>query len=283
MGLYSVWTTTQSMRSFEYQAMNPPRILCIVTYWNQPEFLKEAIASLLAQSRPADAIIVVDDASEVAPDPAVMDAASVSFYRSPVNVGTFHLIDSVIHAFPFDWYLIQDCDDIAAPTRLARLLQAGLETPADMVGSSIRNFGNGYEERIERFAPEGSKDYLAGGENFYCPWGASLIRRSLWEAVDGLSGGLRLGGDTEFLHRVAYIGRVINIPTVELHRRRHPESLTLHADTGETSKARIEERSSILGCSARRRQLYTRGAHLDLRPQSALAPVSLTWIAGPVL
>ena len=72
------------------------KIAVLVPHFRCEQWLGECIASLVKQTRPPDAIIVIDDASAAPPIEIVAPFPSVSLFQSQENVGPYGL-DSVGH------------------------------------------------------------------------------------------------------------------------------------------------------------------------------------------
>lgn len=71
-----------------FKVTNNPRVVAAVATRNRPALLERCLAGVLAQSRPPDAVIVVDDAGDVPLAPLVSrHGPSVTLLRLPCNCG----------------------------------------------------------------------------------------------------------------------------------------------------------------------------------------------------
>ena len=126
------------------------RVAAIVVTHNRPELLQQALAALRLQTRPLDAIVVVDNASDAASAHRLGRPDDVTVLRSDTNLGGaggFAL--GMAHAFAagHDWIWLLDDDAIARPDALARLFDTfdALGAQATDVGAlcgSVREFGD---------------------------------------------------------------------------------------------------------------------------------------------
>jgi len=114
----------------------PLRVAAVLVTHNRPQLLLQALAALRAQTRPLDAIYVVDNASDL-PGAAAIGAAAVTaslarpdavrVLRSDTNLGGaggFALGMARAFAAGHDWIWLLDDDAMARPDALARLLDA---------------------------------------------------------------------------------------------------------------------------------------------------------------
>jgi GT2 family glycosyltransferase len=105
------------------------RVCAIVITYNRKELLSECLAALLAQTRAADEIVVVNNASTDGTADLLAQAFSqVTTLNLTENVGGaggFYEGMRWAHACEFDWVWLMDDDTIAAPDALSELLAAG--------------------------------------------------------------------------------------------------------------------------------------------------------------
>ncbi|WP_051971951.1 glycosyltransferase [Massilia sp. 9096] len=126
------------------------RVAAVVVTHNRPELLQQALAALRLQTRPLDAIVVVDNASNPASAARLGRPDDVTVLRSDTNLGGaggFAL--GMAHAFAagHDWIWLLDDDAIARPDALARLCDAidALRGRAEDIGAvcgTVREFGD---------------------------------------------------------------------------------------------------------------------------------------------
>jgi teichuronic acid biosynthesis glycosyltransferase TuaG len=103
------------------------KITAIITHFRNGDFLKEAVDSVLAQTRPADEILVIDDATPAAEATELTRLpAEVRLIRLPVNGGAGAARQFAAVQARGDWLAYLDADDLWLPTKLARQ-QAFLE------------------------------------------------------------------------------------------------------------------------------------------------------------
>ena len=102
----------------------PPRIAAIITFYRDDRFFPDALASVLSQTRPADEIVVVDDASPaghaetlVALDPRVR------VIRHTHNRGPGAARQTGAEATTAELIAYLDADDVWLPTKLQRQLE----------------------------------------------------------------------------------------------------------------------------------------------------------------
>lgn len=107
---------------------SPPRVCAVVVAFNRREKLRACLEHLKAQTRPLDAILVVDNAST--DDTAAMvreNFPDVSLWTLPENsggAGGFHAGMKRAYSEGFDWLWIMDDDVLALPDALEKMLAA---------------------------------------------------------------------------------------------------------------------------------------------------------------
>jgi rhamnopyranosyl-N-acetylglucosaminyl-diphospho-decaprenol beta-1,3/1,4-galactofuranosyltransferase len=135
------------------------RVAAVVVTHNRPDLLQQALAALRLQTRPLDAIVLVDNASDAASAARLGQPHGVTVLRSEVNLGGaggFAL--GMAHAFAagHDWIWLLDDDAIARPDALARLVDAldALAVPSAEVGAlcgTVREFGDVARQHRRRY------------------------------------------------------------------------------------------------------------------------------------
>ena len=132
--------------------LNPdiPDISVVMACFNAAPFLEQAVASALAQTGVAIEVLIIDDHSsdgslELARDLAARDSR-VRVLQTPRNSGPGGARNIGIEAMRGEWYCMLDCDDLLAPDRSRRLIDAANALDADMIADDLVVFGDAVEE-----------------------------------------------------------------------------------------------------------------------------------------
>jgi hypothetical protein len=259
-----------------------PTVIAIVPHYRCEPWLRRCLTSLVKQTRLPDLIVVVDDASDAPPVDIVADFPMVTLLRASANVGPYRLLQSVIEATIADYYLFQDADDWSSCDRLAQLLNAAESTGAVLVGTQeIRVDEDGSLRPIQY--PLDVNRALAEKPGHPLLHPTSLVRRSLVTTLGGFATGLRFGGDTEFLLRAVWAGKIMNVPHYGYFRRKRSHSLTTAPETGLDSPARRDLLITLKQRAIDRLTAARIGEPLDLQPLRERAPVPLEYLRGPAL
>ena len=200
-------------------------MLAIVPHYRCEEWLGQCLRSLTRQTRPPQAIVVVDDASPTPPHDVVRQFAGVTLLRARENVGPFRLVQTVIDRTQFDAYMFQNADDWSADDRLALLLAGAEATGAELIGCQELRFEQP-EGKVSAFcyAPAAGRS-LRAVQRYSILHPTSLVSRDLVLRVGGFATGLKFGGDHEFQLRAHHRGHVVNIARYGYFRRRRDGSL----------------------------------------------------------
>ncbi len=257
------------------------RVLALVPYFNCEDWLEECLDSLASQTRPPDAIAVLDDASSRPPLEIVRKFNQVTLLRSPDNGGPYRLLQSVIDQTRFDGYLFQDADDWSSRDRLERLLQEAERTGAEWIGAQEFMY---FENSVH--APRYPLDLNAIRESAirhpFC-YPSSLISRNFLTKLGGFATGLRFSGDWELLTRAVWAGKVVNLDRYCYFRRIRKDSLITSEATGLGSQARREVDQQIEARKAENRSRFSQGLAPLLEPLKTVPPVVFGHLAGPSL
>lgn len=113
----------------------PVASIVIPTYNQRPEWLREAVASALAQSVPVEVIVVDDGSDEELSAQRVLHGAlgeqfdTVRLVRVP-HAGCYSALNAGIRAMTTEWFCWLSSDDVLRPVKVERQLQALLATGA---------------------------------------------------------------------------------------------------------------------------------------------------------
>ena len=115
-------------------AGQPPRVVAVVVTYNRRELLLEALAAVQAQTRPADAVIVVDNASTDGTAAAVRrqfpTACVAELARNTGGAGGFASGMALALGQSADLVWLMDDDTVPEPGALRALLDARARHPA---------------------------------------------------------------------------------------------------------------------------------------------------------
>lgn len=137
-------------------------VLMSVYRREQPQFLREALESLFCQTRLPDEVVLVKDGPLTEELEAVIADFSNRFgerlHLLPLaeNVGLGRALNAGLSACRYELVARMDSDDISAPDRFEKLMNAMAEYPeVDVMGSWIDEFATNPEEVISvRKTPE---------------------------------------------------------------------------------------------------------------------------------
>jgi len=266
--------------------MNPitmtASVAALIPHYRCEQWLAGCLESLLEQSRPPQAIIVLDDASEQPPVDIVARYPGVTLYRAERNVGPYRLVQQAIDDFAFDAYLFQDADDWSSPLRLERLLTAAEAAGAHLIGSyEVRVLVDEGDVEHVRYPVDVNASLRRHPQGFPLLHPTSLIARSLLERLGGFASGMRFSGDAELLRRAGHVARIVNVPEYLYFRRKRSGALTTSVETGLGAPARESVQKQLRERALRNAERVAAGEEPDLAPMSVAPSVTLEHRAGP--
>jgi glycosyltransferase involved in cell wall biosynthesis len=258
-------------------------VLAIVPHYRCEAWLGQCLRSLTRQTRPPQAIVVVDDASPSPPLAEVAPFAGVTLLAAAENVGPYRLLQSVIERTAFDAYMLQDADDWSSDDRLSLLLRGAERTGAELIGCQELRFDTATGFVAAHFYPPDAGHTLRTHQLQAILHPSSLVSRSLVSRIGGFAAGLRFGGDLDFQLRAHHVARAVNVGRFCYFRRRREGSLWTAPDTGRYSPARRQQEAAIEARAAANAERVARGQAPDLEPYRRADPVPLVHLAGPPL
>jgi GT2 family glycosyltransferase len=198
------------------------RVSAIIPVYNGREFLAEAVASISAQTRPVDELIVVDDAST---DGSAELAASLGarVLRLSSNGGPSVARNRALREATGDVAAFLDADDCWLP-RHCELLVGACERHPDSLVVSARTQSWRDQQRAELAEPPHNVAFdaleLLVQSNFV-PQAGAVVRREAILEIGGYNEALRLSEDYELWLRAAMRGPFVHVPAVTVSRRSH--------------------------------------------------------------
>lgn len=257
------------------------KILALVPHFECEPWLDQCLDSLVRQTRPPDAIVVLDDASPTPPVDIVGKYGRVTLLESPENVGPYRMLQSVIDRTDFDGYMFQDADDWSSLDRLERLLAEAERTGAEWIGTQELMY---FDETIHalRYPPDINHAAPNGLRHPFC-YPSSLISRDFLARLGGFASGLHFSGDFELLNRALFAGKVANLDRYAYFRRIRKNSLVTSEATGMASLARKEVDSQIEKRKAENLTRISQGFQPLLEPLRKAEPLRFEHLAGPLL
>jgi O-antigen biosynthesis protein len=209
----------------------PPLISVLMpTYNPRPAWLREAIASVRAQSYGRWELCIADDASTDPEVVALLEAcareeARIRWVRRPVNGHISEASNSALALAQGDWVVLMDHDDLLAPDALLRVAHEIRSRPdvrmiysdEDKIDASGRRY-NPY------FKPDWNLD-LFRSQNIFSHLGA--YQRALVDEVGGFRKGFEGAQDYDLALRCierVKPRQIRHLPHVLYHWRAHAES-----------------------------------------------------------
>src|SRR5438270_3013933 len=185
-------------------------VAVVLTTYNDTAFLREAILSAIAQTRPADEVIVVDDGSNENPAPIFADLPQVTLIRKS-NGGLSSARNAGLRFARSRYITFLDADDRFAPNAIEAGLACFARQPeaAMVYGGHRRIHADGKPISRDIFYPVGLDPYaelLTG--NRIGMHATALYRREVLLALGGFDEGLPRCEDYDLYLRIALSYRI---------------------------------------------------------------------------
>ena len=201
----------------------PDSVSVVITAYQCARYLGQAIASVLAQSRPAQQVIVVDDGSTDDCAGVVRAFGSQVTYFHQDNQGIGPARNTGLQRATGGWLALLDGDDYLAPNKLAvQLAAAAAEHDLEAVFAHLQAFISPDLAPAEQAQLRVAPDPLPG----YCA-SALLIRREAFWRVGAFAEQYDLGEFVEWYGRALDAGlRARLVPETLVWRRQHADNTT---------------------------------------------------------
>jgi len=224
-------------------------IAVVIPTYNGATYLPATLESIMAQRRPPDEVIVVDDGStDDTPVLAARFPPNVRTIRTEANHGICHARNAGIAASRSQWIALCDHDDVWLPDKLTRQLDAIRAVPdvdflfsdfVDVVGNTWTGKRK-FLQVSDQYWAEGRRDLGDGVWLFETPLLPRLIRfqpifpstvmfsRALFDRIGGFDDALghEPAEDLEFTLRAIARTRVLAIAVPLVGKRDHGGGLS---------------------------------------------------------
>ena len=172
--------------------MSKPGVSVVIPLFNQAAYIDRSIASVLAQEREPEQVVVVDDGStdDGAARVEALDDPRIKLVRQ-ANTGVSAARNRGIGESSHEMVAFLDADDEWLPGHLQSLVElAGKYPAAGLLANGFRVTGPGYErdctigEAHRVFSPD---TYLAAvlAGNYPVWTSAAMVRKSAFDAIEG--------------------------------------------------------------------------------------------------
>lgn len=257
-------------------------VAALIPHFRCEEWLADCLESLVAQTRPLDAIVVIDDCSEIPPVGIVRRFPQVTLLAASQNVGPYRLIQQVINETAYHGYLFNDADDWSARNRLEILLAEAERTGAELIGcQEVRVLCEHGDVKLMSYPLDVNEALSRHPTCHPLLHPTSVVARNLVMGLGGFATGMRFSGDVEFVRRAVHKGVVVNAPQYCYFRRERKSSLTSSSTTGLKTPARVALREALDERSTQNAIAVNAGRNPDLTPYLTADAVGLKHICGP--
>lgn len=231
-----------------------------------PDFLRAAVASVLAQSLQDLELVVVEDPGErsAAPVLAALGDRRIRHVVNPTRAGLAKSRNQAVNLAAAEYVAIIDGDDICLPGRMQRqadFLDAHPEVA--VVGCQIEVLGADGRSRGGRAYPTDHAAIRRALRRYNpLPHPGVMFRRSAVQAVGGYRDAAPACDDYDLWSRLARAGRdFANLPEVLIRYRLHPGAMKrrqLRATLRDTLRVKREHWAGELGPGDRLRMVGER-------------------------
>jgi hypothetical protein len=201
-------------------------ISVIIPTYNRANFLRDALNSILCQTRKIDEIVVVNDGSTDNTLEVLSSYREVVTVLSQENRGKTAALNAGLRCATSEYVWFCDDDDVATPDGIAPLA-AALDANENLTmayGMHLK-FHDGHRDQLfprEFWAlPEPDSAIINFLGNLFPFQGAMLVRRAVFERIGGFNTDFERSEDVEALIRLALDGESVYVPHVVFHQRGH--------------------------------------------------------------
>lgn len=206
----------------------------VIPAYNAAQWIEETLEGALAQTLPADQIVVVDDGStDATPEIVGRYGERVVLVRQ-ANAGVAAARNNGVRHTSSDLLAFLDADDVWLPRKLERQVER-FEADPDLGLVYVGIEEVDAEGRVLRVIDDGREGWL--GDDFLLArpvtvggGSGSMVRRDLFEAVGGFDERLSTSADWDLYGRIGRRARIGFVPEVLLRYRVHDGGMHKNLD-----------------------------------------------------
>lgn len=233
------------------QAQDRPTVTVAIACFDQAHFLADALNSVMAQTRPADAVIVVDDGSRDATGAVAARFPAVRYHRQP-NAGLSAARNAGLRLTATSHVLFLDADDLLTPGALAAAIdRIAAEPDAALVHGGYREVAAD-RSPLREWPPAVFADpYLALlHDNFIGMHGTVLYDAAKLRAAGGFDATLTSCEDWDVYLKLARAHPIAAYRCIAAEYRRHGGGMSTNASRMLAMTRRVLERQRAAGLTA---------------------------------
>ncbi len=203
-------------------------ISVIVPTYTRAGLLKQALETILAQTRPVEEIIVVDDGSSDNTREVVQALKGPVHYVHQENAGKPRALNNAMARAKGEAIWICDDDDLLLPTACETLAGTLEASGADVAFGTFDRFSDDPETGARRLIGRGYWPDLSSGamvrhvlEDFFIFHNAMLVRREAYDRAGSFNEKMLRSEDYDMLVRLAVAGPFAFVDAPVFHYRMH--------------------------------------------------------------
>lgn len=200
-----------------------PKVSVLMPFYNQRNFLKEAIGSILTQSYQDFEFLILDDGSTDESLKIIKNIKDkkIKLFRQPKSQGLARSLNFLARRAKGDYLARMDADDVSLPNRLAEQSRFLDNNPSiSLVGSWVKVI-NQKGRTIAKFKyPINHKEIrrmILSNNPFVHP--SVMLRRSIFEKIGGYDENLTYSQDYDLFLRIIREYKGANLPKFLLKLR----------------------------------------------------------------
>ncbi len=224
-------------------AVTPSVLIVVPTLGQRLDYLEQTLASVAAQTEPADVVVVVPATATRAREVALATGASVvddpGSLPAAVNAGVAAARPG--HEF-VNW--IGDDDLLSAGSLAATVAALRADPDCVLAYGACTYIDDDGRHLWTSQAGRWAQRILPWGPDLI-PQPGMLVRREAWQAVGGVDESLRFAFDLDLLLRLRRQGRFVDVGRVVSSFRWHPDSLTVSDRTASLDESEAVKRRHL--------------------------------------